>query len=86
MQLVLGRDKLAPMNTTTRFPVLYCPRCRKGAEATLDSELACPRCGGQRQLLKFGAMRPQMDGAAVPYERPASVDEILEEARMHSAR
>lgn len=77
---------LTRMDTTKKYPVLYCPRCRRSTEATPDSELACPRCGERRLLFKLGAQRRDpMDGFR-RYVRPAQLDEALASARLRLGR
>lgn len=86
MQLAGRGAILARMDTTKKYPVLYCPRCRRSTEATADSELACPRCGERRLLFKLGAQRKELGGQVRSYLRPALVDEALASARLRLGR
>jgi DNA-directed RNA polymerase subunit RPC12/RpoP len=86
MQVAGRRAILARMDTTKKYPVLYCPRCRRSTEATADSELACPRCGQSRLLFKLGAQRKDLKDEVRQYVRPVLVDEALASARVRLGR
>lgn len=86
MQLTRRRAILARMDTAKKYPVLYCPRCRRSTEATVDSELACPRCGENRLLFKLGPQRKDPVEEFRHYVRPVQVDEALASARLRLGR
>lgn len=86
MQLARRRAILARMDTAKKYPVLYCPRCRRSTEATADSELACPRCGQSRLLFKLGAQRKDPAEEIRAYVRPVQLDEALASARLRLGR